>query len=166
MDVFGWEEICSNVGRPQSIINAAVEEFNPDWFVFIFWHRFGSDAGLGMTGSEEEWNLARQLNERGGGHPRASIFFNKKSAISYEQDSYQIEALQRFRDKIFGEYQALACFFNGARDFEEKFRDNLTDILFNLDSEHRKITINQLRQEFLAASNVLLKYQSTRQFFE
>jgi len=69
VDVFGWEDISSDAGRPQSIINAAVRKFNPDWFVFIFWHRFGSDAGLGMTGSEEEWNLARQLNEKGGGHP-------------------------------------------------------------------------------------------------
>jgi len=60
---FGWEDICSDVGRPQSIINAAVEKFSPDWFIFIFWHRFGSDAGLGMTGTEEEWNLARRLNE-------------------------------------------------------------------------------------------------------
>lgn len=160
VDVFGWEDISSDAGRPQSIINAAVRKFNPDWFIFIFWHRFGSDAGLGMTGSEEEWNLARQLNEKGGGHPRVSIFFNKKSAPSHEQDSYQIEALQRFREKIFGEYQALACFFNGTQDFEEKFQAHLTEILLNLDGENRKITINKLRQEFLSASNVLLNYQS------
>lgn len=79
LDVFDWEDVSSDVGRPQSIINAAVEKFNPDWFVFIFWHRFGSDAGLGMTGTEEEWNLTRQLNEKGGGYPKVSIFFNKKS---------------------------------------------------------------------------------------
>lgn len=122
LDVYGWEEICSNVGRPQSIINAAVEKFDPDWFVFILWNRFGSDAGLGMTGTEEEWNLARQLNEKGGGHPRVSIFFNQKSVLPHEQDSYQIEALQRFRDTIFKEYQALASSFDGTKDFEKNFR--------------------------------------------
>ncbi|NSW90329.1 MAG: AAA family ATPase [Firmicutes bacterium] len=161
LDVFGWEDVCSNIGRPQSIINVAVEKFNPDWFVFIFWHRFGSDAGLGMTGTEEEWNLARQLNEKGGGHPRVSIFFNKKSAPPHEQDDYQLEALRRFREAIFNEYQALACFFDGTRDFEKKFQAHLTDILLNLGGGHREITIDRLRQELLLASNVLLNYQRT-----
>jgi len=161
LDVFGWEDVCSNIGRPQSIINVAVEKFNPDWFVFIFWHRFGSDAGLGMTGTEEEWNLARQLNEKGGGHPRVSIFFNKKSAPPHEQDDYQLEALRRFREAIFNEYQALAWFFDGTRDFEKKFQAHLTDILLNLGGGHREITIDRLRQELLLASNVLLNYQRT-----
>ncbi|EHL05447.1 hypothetical protein HMPREF0322_03877 [Desulfitobacterium hafniense DP7] len=161
LDVYGWEEICSNVGRPQSIINAAVEKFDPDWFVFILSHRFGSDAGLGMTGTEEEWNLARQLNEKGGGHPRVSIFFNQKSVLPHEQDSYQIEALQRFRDTIFKEYQALAGSFDGTKDFEKKFQAYLTEILLNLDREHQDITIDRLKHELLAASNVLLDYQRT-----
>lgn len=161
LDVFGWEDICSNVGRPQSIINTAVEQFNPDWFVFIFWHRFGSNAGLGMTGTEEEWNLARHLNERGGGHPKVSIYFNKKSAPPHEQVDYQLEALKRFQETIFSHYQALACFYNGTRDFEKKFQAHLTEILLNLSGGHREITIDRLRQELLVGSNVLLNYQRT-----
>ena len=43
IEVFGWEDLPSDFGRPQSLINAAVEAFNPGWFAFIFWHRFGFD---------------------------------------------------------------------------------------------------------------------------
>jgi hypothetical protein len=69
LEVFGWEDLPPDLGHPRSIINAAIERFTPDWFIFIFWHCFGSDAGLGTTGSEEEWNLARQRHEEGGGRP-------------------------------------------------------------------------------------------------
>lgn len=161
LDVYGWEDVCSDVGRPQSIINEAIEKFDPDWFIFILWHRFGSNAGLGMTGTEEEWTLARQLNEKGGGHPRVSIFFNKKSAPPHELDDYQLEALKRFRGTIFSEYQALACLFDGTRDFEKKFQAHLAEILLNFGVEHHEMTINRLRQELSIASNVLLNYQRT-----
>jgi hypothetical protein len=60
IDVFGWEDLPPDIGRSQSHINDAVQAFDPNECVFIFWHRFGSDAGLGMTGSEEEWHLAVQ----------------------------------------------------------------------------------------------------------
>lgn len=55
----------------------------------------------------------------------------------------------------------MACHFRGKRDFEGKFRHHLTNILLSLDGEQNKITINQLKKEFLAASSVLLNYQST-----
>jgi hypothetical protein len=53
IDVFGWEDLPPDVSRPQSLINKAVEAFDPDRFVFIFWHRFGSDAGLYREGSPD-----------------------------------------------------------------------------------------------------------------
>lgn len=161
VDVFGWEDICSDIGRPQSIINAAVEKYNPDWFVFIFWNRFGSDAGMGMTGTEEEWNLARQMNEKGKGHPRVSIFFNKKDVPPHERNDFQLEALKGFREKIFSEYQALACFFDGTGNFEKIFQTHLTEFLLNLDGEYLGITVEGLRQELLLASNVILNYPRT-----
>ena len=161
LDVYGWEDICSDVGRPQSIINAAVEKFNPDWFVFVLWHRFGSDAGLGMTGTEEEWNLARQLNEKAGGHPRIRIYFNENNAPLHELNDYQLKALKRFKETIFSEHQALACLFDGTGDFEKKFQAHLTEILLNCGVGHHEMTIDRLRQELAVASNVLLNYQRT-----
>ena len=77
LDYADFTDVSSDVGRPQSLINAATERWQPDWFIFLFWRRIGSDAGLGMTGMEEEWNRAIDLHRSGAGHPRVSLYFNK-----------------------------------------------------------------------------------------
>jgi len=59
-DVFGWEDVSSAMGRPQGIINEVIKG-DADLFVFFFWHRFGSDAGLGLTGTVEEFCEAVRL---------------------------------------------------------------------------------------------------------
>ncbi len=164
IDVFGWEEVAPDLGRPQSLINTAVEKFNPNWFVFIFWHRFGSNAGLGMTGSEEEWNLALRMHEEGGGRPWVSIYFNQADPSWHELDGYQFEALKKFRSRIFAEYQALAVHFQGKQEFEEQFRDHLTKRLLALSKRGtpgQPSGMDRLRQEFVATSQGLLHWPRT-----
>jgi hypothetical protein len=164
LEVFGWEDLLPDLGRPQSLINAAIETFNPDWFVFIFWHRLGSDAGLGMTGSEEEWNLARQKHEEGGGRPWVSTYFNQADPPWHELDGLQFEALKRFRATIWANYQALTFHFRGTKAFEDTFRGHLTARLLDLSSERvagRLSGVTRLRQEFFAASQGLLRRPRT-----
>lgn len=164
IEPYGWEDLSSDLGRAQSLINAAVEKFDPDWFIFIFWHRFGNDAGLGMTGTQEEWNLARQMNERGGGRPKVSLYFNQAAPPLYTLDGTQFEALKRFREKIFVEHQALACDFTGTIDFEQRFRTHLIDRLLELPEEGQEGLspgVDRLRQEFLDASRGLLSWPRT-----
>jgi Domain of unknown function (DUF4062) len=96
VDVFGWEDVFPDGGRPQSLINEAVGKFDPNWFVFIFWHRFGSDAGDGMTGTEEEWNFALQLKQERGDELSVSVYFNKAAAQPYEIDGHQLKAVKAF----------------------------------------------------------------------
>ncbi len=47
VELFDWTSVGPDAGRPQGLINAAVERFDPDWIVFILWHRMGSDTGCG-----------------------------------------------------------------------------------------------------------------------
>src|SRR5437870_1713395 len=49
------DDVTSGPGRPQERINRYIAEMNPDLSIFVFKDSFGSDAGLGWTGTEEEW---------------------------------------------------------------------------------------------------------------
>jgi hypothetical protein len=164
VEVFGWEELPADLGRPQSLINAAVETFNPDWFVFIFWHRFGSNAGLGMTGSEEEWSLARQRHEEGGGRPWVSMYSNQADPPWHDLDGLQFDALKRFRESVWANYQALTFHFRGEREFEDAFRAHLTRRLLDLSSgvlPGSPSGVDQLREAFVMASQALLQWPRT-----
>jgi len=164
IEPYGWENLPPDLGRPQSLINSAIENFDPDWFIFIFWHRFGINAGLGMTGTQEEWNLARQMNEQGDGRPLVSLYFNQADAPPYDLDETQFEALTRFRKQIFAEHQALASDFCGNTHFEETFRAHLIERLLALsevDYEGTSQGADRLRQEFLSASQGLLAWPNT-----
>jgi len=86
--------------------------------------------------------LSTATRRKWGGHPRVSIFFNKKGVPIHELDNSQLEVLKRFRETIFKEYQALACLFDGTRDFEKKFQAHLTEILLNFGVGHHKMTID------------------------
>ena len=154
VDAISGKDVCPDMGRAQSLINREIEKYNPDWFVFIFWHSFGSDAGSGMTGIEEEWNLARALWEKGNGYPRVSVYFNKT-------DERQSGDLRIFQEKIFKKYQALACFFNGPEDFKEKWRGHLTEHLLVFTKGRSGVTIEGLESELLSVSDVLLNYPRT-----
>ncbi|MDR4469750.1 MAG: hypothetical protein MRJ68_15890, partial [Nitrospira sp.] len=125
LDCFDFKDVPSDAGRPQSLINSAVDRWKPDWFIFIFWGRLGCDAGLGMTGMEEEWNRAINLNKEGGGHPRVSLYFNEAEGNPFDVNSVQEEALEKFKTAVFSEYQALATRFKGSREFSKQFRSDL-----------------------------------------
>lgn len=160
LDDLGCEDLLSDLGRPQSIINAAIEKFDPDWIVFIFWHRFGTDAGMGMTGTEEEWNLARKMNEQKSGRPNVSIYFNRAAPSTYIVDLDQQSALENFRSRIFSEHQALASEFNGTSEFEQLFRAHLTKRVFALTNGQLALP-KDLTERFLTASRGLLTWQRT-----
>lgn len=95
-EVLGWEDIPSAAGRPQRTINEAIKE-EADLFVFFFWHRFGSDAGLGLTGTEEEF--CRALNQLD--NPHKLCFLVKDTDIpKKELDCKQYAQLDEFIKSI------------------------------------------------------------------
>jgi hypothetical protein len=162
--VFGYENLPPDLGRPQSLINAAIERYQPDWFVFIFWHQLGRDAGFGMTGTEEEWDLARRASEQGQGRPWLSAYFNEATPHPYDVDEGQRESLRRFQGHIFGEREALACRFVGTAEFVEKFRAHLTERLLTIaeqDREPSDYSLGRIKEELAIASRGLLRWPRT-----
>ena len=63
----------------------------------MFWHRLGSDAGEGITGTEEEWRLAQELSHEQGKEMSVSIYFNKRvsSLRNKRVSGRRSETLQR-----------------------------------------------------------------------
>jgi hypothetical protein len=158
LDCVDFMDVCSDAGRPQSLINLAAERWKPDWFIFLFWQRLGRDAGLGMTGMEEEWSRAIELNRKGSGHPRVSLYFNKAEGDAFDAGPTQVEALERFRTTIFEQHQALATFFNGTRKFREQLRADLSCRLVEV---ARGVDSLDLDQEFKDSSKGLLQWPRT-----
>jgi hypothetical protein len=158
LDCADFKDASSDAGRPQSLINVATEKWKPDWFIFLFWRKLGRDAGLGMTGMEEEWSRAIALNQQGRGHPRVSLYFNNAGSDAYEADAFQEEALKRFRTTIFEQHQALAKSFKGASDFREQFHADLSSRLVEIG---RGVDSLDFEQEFSEASKGLLSWPRT-----
>jgi len=160
VEVYGWEGVVPDIGRPQSLINAAIEKYNPDWFIFIFWHRFGIDAGKGMTGTEEEWTVARQQYEQGKGHPHISLYFNKVNPPPLEADASQMDSLHSFKESIFKQHEALAGHFEGPKDFENTFRSHLAKRIIDF-SPKIPPPAGYLRDQLLTAATGLLNWPTT-----
>ncbi len=118
----------------------------------------GTDAGLGMTGMEEEWSRAIVLNQQGAGHPRVSLYFNNAEGDAFEADPTQEAALKRFRTTIFEQHEALATFFKGAPEFRQRFHADLTIRLLEIG---RGVDSLDLEQEFNEASKGLLSWPRT-----
>lgn len=147
-------------GRPQGLINAAVTNFAPNWFVFVFWHRFGSDAGNGMTGTEEEWKIALQLKQQRGDDLSVSAYFNRATADRYMVDDQQLKTLDAFKENTFKHFSALTMDFNSAKDFEEKFRAHLIDKVIILSPKIPK-GLPYIPEHLLNASTGLLSWPAT-----
>lgn len=101
-EVMRWENMPSAADRAQSIINAKVKE-EANLFIIFFWHKFGSDAGDGLTGMEEEFYSAYlQINN----NPYKLCFLTKDtpinpSKIDPEQFSKLTAFLKSLRKDIF-----------------------------------------------------------------
>jgi hypothetical protein len=159
-EVYGWEDVLPIGGRPQEVINAAIQKFDPDWFVFVFWHRLGSDAGEGITGTQEEWKLAQGLRSQQGKEVFVSIYFNQATVPPYEIDGHQLEALKRFREDIFRNFQSLVKDFDGPTEFEEQFRAHLSEKLINRSAKIGQ-GIDYIPAQLLNVSAGILQWPTT-----
>ncbi len=132
LEPVGWERVIPSFGRPQALINSELAK--ADLVVVMFWNRIGSPSSKDsdVTGTVEEFNLARKLsgfsNERDfveGGKPLVWVYFRKSTAENGEQ----FEKLRQFRsaledgkDLFFREYESID-------EWEEMFRQHLVAYL-------------------------------------
>jgi Tetratricopeptide repeat len=117
-----------------------------DLVVFIFWKRLGTDLpaaynradGTSRTGTEYEFEDARDARERRSDHLPDMLVYRKTAKILFSEDSVDIEraqkkALDQFWERWFrtdtGHFIAGFQSFADADDFETQLERNLTEWL-------------------------------------
>jgi hypothetical protein len=118
---FSGDDVPSGPGRPQELINRYIDQVRPDLSVFIFNNSLGSGAGLGMTGSEEEWTIA------------ISTLADREDfdiALYFSNDATD-RALRKFRKRIERERIALYTPYRDSAELHDRVQDKLTQFLRN-----------------------------------
>jgi hypothetical protein len=116
------DEVTSGPGRPQERINRYIADSDPDLSIFIFKDTFGSDAGLGWTGSEEEWKIGIETLVARPGFD-IGLYFSTRDPSD--------DRLSTFRKQIEDEYLAYYTLFDDLADFEAQIRHKLTRFLWD-----------------------------------
>ena len=125
IELLGWEDTLPGYGRPQSLINADVEQCQ--LFIGMLWRRWGTapdDTGEFTSGFEEEFALARTLKEKNAA-PEICMFFKKVEPEQLNDPGTQLLRLMRFRDEI---ARGRICLFKEFAD-ELEWRQLLSGLL-------------------------------------
>lgn len=112
IDVLGWEQTLPGKGRPQELINREIE--NCDLFIAALWERWGTPSGKFSSGTEEEFNLAKRLNEE---HNRPQIWLFFKTPVSNPHKSISEFKKQHEEQKDFYYHS-----FNSTNEWKEMLR--------------------------------------------
>jgi len=121
------DDVVSGPGRPQERINRYIADMEPDLSIFVFKDSFGSDAGLGLTGTEEEWQIAIATLASHDEFDLGLYFARQTPADPHLVD---------FRKKVEREYVAIYNVFDDLLHFESRLRHKLT--VFLLDHASKK----------------------------
>lgn len=133
----------------QAVINSQLHPENADFFIGIFWCKFGSPTLRAESGTEEEFNLAyeRWLNTHSN---KIQFYFKKSSAFPADLDGYQFEKVKAFKAKV----SQCGCLY---REFQNvlEFKDSLHEAILNeldefVDVVPRDIKRQQVQDELEA----------------
>lgn len=102
--VAGWEHTLPAAGRPQGLINPAVERC--DMFIGLLNRRWGSATGEYSSGFEEEYTLAQARHDRSGA-PTIHLFFAELPTSLLEDPGTSLKQVLAFKEKIISERIAL-----------------------------------------------------------
>ena len=106
----------------QSVINEQLRPDEADFFVGIFWSRFGIPTPRAESGTEEEFNLALKKWEQTKSN-RILIFF-KTADVPQPIDTKQVEKVNQFRAKVSG--KGVYKEFRTVEEFSSSLREALS----------------------------------------
>lgn len=126
VELVGWEDTVSGVGRPQAIINEDLDKC--EFFIGMMWKRWGTPpdkSGTFSSGFEEEFTRALESNDESG-RPDISLYFKDVDKDALNDPGVELKKVQIFKEKIVEEKKLYYEKFSGEIDFRQKIRRCLT----------------------------------------
>jgi hypothetical protein len=124
IELHKWEDIPPAIGRPQEIINKAVDSC--DLFIALLWKRWGEPTGTYSSGFEEEFERAKELNKKHG-RPEIWLFFKAVDSETLKDPGTQLSNVLKFRAL---QTELKELLFQELRDAEE-WKIRVEDWLFD-----------------------------------
>ena len=129
-DFYGWEQTVPGEGRPQDLINQALDAC--DIFVGILGERWGTPPGgpYGFSsGFEEEFNRALERSTTTGA-PRIHLFCRDMTPSLLSDPGPQASQVIAFKKKVQADRSVLYKAYNSIEFFREQLTIALLDTLF------------------------------------
>ena len=122
LELIGWEDTISGVGRPQALINADLETC--DLFVGAMGATWGSQPSIDgpyTSGFEEEFELSR-ARHRASGSPVMSMYFKDIAAEQERDAGPALQKVQAFRQSLIDGKEFMYDKFVSPDEFAAKVR--------------------------------------------
>ena len=128
----GWEDTLNGAGRPQTIINAEIEDC--DYAVFVLHDRWGTAPGRGFTsGTEEEFRLTERLY-KANKIRQIALFFKQVDPRQARDPGGQLKQVLAFRQRIVNGRQYLFKSYDTVDEFGDVLKAmeqmEKTDLIF------------------------------------
>lgn len=121
LEPVGWEDTLPGRGRPQELIDEDVKQ--ADLIIMLLWKRWGSPTGKYTSGFEEEYELAKSLNEKTNGKPEIWLYFRAVPEDMLVDPGEQLRQVLDFRNKIETEKKFLYRAYEDEKQWEKMLRE-------------------------------------------
>lgn len=118
-----WGDTPPGKGRPQDLINEYVKK--SDIMVLLLWKRWGTSTGDYSSGFEEEYELAKSMNEKTKGKPEIWLYFRDVHKDMLADPGDELRQVRDFRTKIERERKFLYHAYKDEVDWEKSFSRHL-----------------------------------------
>jgi hypothetical protein len=135
VELVGWEDTVSRIGRPQELINRDLDQC--ELFIGVMWKRWGSppsNESRHTSGFEEEFERSIE-SRRKGQRPEISLLFKEIDPKLLEDPGEDLKKVIAFKNKIVAEKAVLFQSFSSPLEFDDHIRGCITNYVQDLQRE-------------------------------
>lgn len=172
VEMYGWEDTISGLGRAQSIINAEMDLC--EIFIGLIWRKWGTKPdidGRFTSGFEEEFSLSVEKSVKSG-WPNIHMFFKKVDPSQEADPGPDLKKVIDFRQKLQNEKKVLYQIFETPEEFGREVQRILSKFViekFKESTERESIADSEstgVRSTQSAKPDQSVEAPTSLQFFE